>query len=207
MWRWWCLAQPPILLKGRSIRPLLLVMAYRHSQENNWLITRRMALRPPRLSDARAIFEAWGSDPVVTQYLTWTPARSVVDTEIFLRDALSRTAAGEEHSWLMTPLNGPGAMGMISAWQDGPQAELGFVLARRWWNGGYMTEALRAVLDWCEAREDIQQVWAVCDIDNLASALVLEKVGMSSQGLVERWAVHPNVSRERRDCLAFARIF
>lgn len=171
------------------------------------LLTARMLLRPPRLSDAREIFETWGNDPVVTRYLTWTASRSVVDTEVFLRGAISRMASGEEHSWLMTPRGAPGAMGMISAWQENQQAELGFVLARAYWNRGLMTEALGAVIDWCAAREDIQQVWAVCDIDNLASAYVLEKAGLSPQGVVERWSVHPNLSPQPRDCLAFARIF
>lgn len=174
---------------------------------DNVLVTPRMLLRRPRLADSRAIFESWGNDPLVTRYLTWTPSRSVVDTEVFLRAAIRRMALGQEHSWLITPRDGLDAMGMISAWQENQQVELGFVLARPYWTRGYMTEALAAVIDWCEAREDIQQVWAVCDIDNLASAYVLEKAGMSSQGLVERWSVHPNLSRQPRDCLAFARIF
>lgn len=175
--------------------------------EDDALVTPRMLLRPPRLADARSIFESWGNDPLVTRYLTWAPSRSVVDTEVFLRGAIRRMALGEEHSWLMTPRDGLAAMGMVSAWQENQQVELGFVLARPYWNRGYMTEALEAVIDWCDAREDIQQVWAVCDIDNLASAYVLEKAGMSPQGLVERWSVHPNLSRQPRDCLAFARIF
>ncbi len=177
------------------------------NQTESILLTPRMRLRPPRLADARAIFETWGNDPVVTRYLTWVPSRSVVDTEVFLRGAINRMILGEEHSWLMTPREGPGTMGMISAWRENQQAELGFVLARSYWNRGYMTEALQAVIAWCDAREDIQQVWAVCDIDNLASAYVLEKAGLSPQGLVERWSVHPNLSRQPRDCLAFARIF
>lgn len=210
---WWRPAQQPILLKPGAYGPLRMVMPEKAPNKaisgpvQEVLSTPRMLLRPPRLSDARAIFETWGNDPVVTRYLTWAPSRSVVDTEVFLRGAIERMASGEEHSWLMTPRKGPGAMGMVSVWQENQQAELGFVLARPYWNRGYMTEALETVINWCDAREDIQQVWAVCDIDNLASAYVLEKAGLSPQGLVEGWSVHPNLSRQPRDCLAFARIF
>ena len=41
-----------------------------------------------------------------------------------------------------------------------------------------MTEALKGIVDWGLKRKDIYRVWAVCDVDNLASARVMEKAGM-----------------------------
>jgi RimJ/RimL family protein N-acetyltransferase len=82
--------------------------------------------------------------------------------------------------------------------------ELGFVLARRYWDQGYMTEAMKAVMDWALRRGDVYRVWAVCDIDNLASARVMEKAGMQREGVLKRWSVHPNISAEPRDSYCYA---
>ena len=85
-------------------------------------------------------------------------------------------------------------------------ANLGYVLARHYWNQGLMTEALQPLVDWAIVQPEIYRVWAVCDIDNLASARVLEKVGMTCEGILHRWLIHPNVSNEPRDCLCYGKV-
>jgi RimJ/RimL family protein N-acetyltransferase len=50
----------------------------------------------------------------------------------------------------------------------------------------------------------VYRVWAACDIDNIASARLLESVGMQLEGTLRRWLVHPNVSDSPRDCLCYA---
>ncbi len=81
---------------------------------------------------------------------------------------------------------------------------LGYALARRWWRHGFMTEALTPVVQWAVAQPSIYRVWATCDVDNLASARVLERVGMMREGVLRRWLVHPNVSDAPRDCLCYS---
>jgi RimJ/RimL family protein N-acetyltransferase len=78
------------------------------------------------------------------------------------------------------------------------------VLARTFWNQGYMTEALKGIVDWGLKRKDIYCVWAVCDVDNLASARVMEKAGMQREGILRRWSVHPNLNDKPRDSSCFA---
>ncbi len=67
-----------------------------------------------------------------------------------------------------------------------------------------MTEAVKAIVDWVLKQESIHRVWAFCDVENLASARVLEKVGMQREGVLRRWMIHPNVSDEPRDCYCYA---
>jgi RimJ/RimL family protein N-acetyltransferase len=69
-----------------------------------------------------------------------------------------------------------------------------------------MTEVVRAVNDWALAQPEVHRVWAVCDVDNLASARVMEKAGMAREGKLRRWAVHPNLSTEPRDFWCYARV-
>jgi len=69
-----------------------------------------------------------------------------------------------------------------------------------------MTEALAEVARWALNREDIWRIGDVCDVENLASARVMEKAGMTPDGLLRRWTMHPNVSDEPRDCFSFAKV-
>jgi hypothetical protein len=50
----------------------------------------------------------------------------------------------------------------------------------------------------------IFRVWALCDVDNLASARVMEKVGMQREGILRRWILHPNLSDEPRDVYCYS---
>jgi RimJ/RimL family protein N-acetyltransferase len=69
-----------------------------------------------------------------------------------------------------------------------------------------MTEAVRAVADWWLEQPAIYRVWAVCDVENRASARVLERAGFELEGTLRRWMIHPNVSDEPRDALCWARV-
>ena len=69
-----------------------------------------------------------------------------------------------------------------------------------------MTEAVCAVADWALAQADIHRVWAVCDIENRASARVLEKAGMTREGVLRGWSLHPNAGGTPRDCWCYARV-
>jgi RimJ/RimL family protein N-acetyltransferase len=69
-----------------------------------------------------------------------------------------------------------------------------------------MTEAARALVSETLARPAIWRVWAVCDVDNTASARVLEKAGLEREGTLRRYIVHPAVSPEPRDVHLYARV-
>ena len=68
-----------------------------------------------------------------------------------------------------------------------------------------MSEALGAVMEWAFAQPAIFRVWAVCDVDNEASAGLLERNGFHQEGILRKWSVHPNVSDVPRDCYCYAK--
>jgi RimJ/RimL family protein N-acetyltransferase len=93
---------------------------------------------------------------------------------------------------------------MIESRVKGFSMDIGYVLARAYWGRGYVPEAARSVVDWGLSQDGIFRVWALCDVDNLASARVLEKIGMSREGTLRRWMLHPNLSDEPRDAYCFS---
>ena len=94
---------------------------------------------------------------------------------------------------------------MISARMHDYKAEIGYVLARRLWGKGYVTDAVTAVSDWLLSQPSLFRVWAVCDTENPGSARVLEKSGFDREGTLRRWIVHPNQSGEPRDCFMYCK--
>jgi [ribosomal protein S5]-alanine N-acetyltransferase len=168
--------------------------------------TPRLVLRRPRLSDAVAMFEEYAADPEVTRYLTWRPHRSAADVRAFLELRLRIEAPGDESSWMITRVGEDRAIGAIGCSVEGHAVTLGYVLGRRHWNLGYMTEAVRAVVEWWFNLPRIYRVWAVCDVENVASRRVMEKAGMQQEGLLRRWSLHPNLSEVPRDCFVYSRI-
>lgn len=166
--------------------------------------TPRLRLRAPTLGDAPAIFTGYAQDPAVTRYVSWRTHTSADDARAFLRHCAEADAAGSEVTWVIEL--GGALAGMIGLRLGPHRAELGYVLARPHWGRGLATEAARAVTDWALARPGCFRVWAVCDVDNRASARVLEKAGMEREGRLRRWIVAPNIGDEPRDVWCYARV-
>ncbi len=60
------------------------------------------------------------------------------------------------------------------------------------------------MIDWCLSQQAIYRVWAICDVDNPASARVMAKAGMEYEGVLKKFCVHPNISPIPRDVLCYA---
>jgi RimJ/RimL family protein N-acetyltransferase len=76
-----------------------------------------------------------------------------------------------------------GHCGLIPLELHGPEIELGYRLGRRWWGRGFATEAagaaLRAGLDVL----GLDRILAVTHPQNVGSRRVMEKLGMTYQGM------------------------
>ena len=166
--------------------------------------TERLVLRMPVAADAEAIDRNYARDPEITRYLTWRPNTSVEQAQEFVAASLIAWQGEKRFPYAITLKGEDQAIGMIELRLAVFQAELGYVIGRAWWGKGYMTEAARALVDWSLARPEIYRVWAVCDVDNLASRRVMEKAGMQREGLLRRAIIHPNVGPEPRDCYIYA---
>lgn len=170
------------------------------------ITTVRLRLRPARLDDAEPICTLWSDDPEVTRYLGWRPYRDVGLARAFLTEAREGWAQGNRPLWGIELREERLLIGQIGAYVEGSRVMLGYVLARAYWGRGYMTEAVKGVIGPALADPLIWRVWAVCDVENVASARVMEKAGMQFEGRLRRWMVHPNVSDRPRDVFAYAKV-
>ncbi len=169
--------------------------------------TQRLVLRKPRMDDAASIFAGWARDAEVTLYLTWRPHALISHTEHFLAMSIDAWTDDDRAVYVITTRETDVPIGLIEArFESTFAASVGYALRRSEWNRGYMTEACRAVVDRLFALPEIWRVWAYCDIENRASARVLEASGMQHEGISRRAILHPNRSETPRDVHLYARV-
>lgn len=170
------------------------------------LHTERLVLREPRIADAQAIFETYAQDNEVSRYLVWRPSASVKETEDFIAGCVRDFGIGWRRAYVLALCGSTERpIGMLDARLSSHRVELGYVLARSHWGRGLMPEAVRAVVSAALALSAVFRAQAVCDVENRASARVLEKCGFVLEGRLERYIVHVNVSAEPRACFLYAR--
>ena len=169
------------------------------------LETARLALRRPTIEDAEAAFESYASDAKITRYLTWTAHSNPAQTREYFQQAIDAWDLRMGHRmWLIQRKADSVLLGTIGCTVYLHRVEIGFALGSAFWGQGYMAEALKRV---CEAAfEDgrITRVQALCDEENTQSSRVMQKVGMSYEGLLRQYGSHPNRSALPRDCVMYA---
>ncbi|MCA9619154.1 MAG: GNAT family N-acetyltransferase [Myxococcales bacterium] len=167
--------------------------------------TARLVARAASADDAEATHAAWASLPECTRWLSFPTATSVDESRAFL-EMVERAWAGEEGhlSWLLYADDV--LIGGIGADVDGPTVTVGYVITPEHWGRGYATEALRELCAISLAEPDLYRVEATCDVENIRSARVLEKVGMQREGHLRRHTIFPNVSKAPRDVWLYAKV-
>ncbi|MFA5057960.1 MAG: GNAT family N-acetyltransferase [Opitutaceae bacterium] len=170
--------------------------------------TERLVARRPRVEDAEAVFAAYAADPAVTRYLSWRHYPEIEPLREFLRSAVRtwETGEGGHYPWLLSLRGADTPIGSVGVGFGPHGAMLGYVLGRAHWGRGLMTEAVRYVTAWALAQPPLYRVWAFCDAENPASARVMEKAGLTREGLLRRWHVCPTIGPEPRDCLIYAKV-
>jgi len=168
--------------------------------------TERLTLKPPSLNDAESIFHSYAQDVEVTRYLVWKPHNDAQETRCFLSDCIAVWESGSRFPWVIRLKENDELIGMVEIRIHEFKADVGYVLSRPFWGRGLATEALRPIVRWALAQESIYRVWALCDVENGASARVLEKVGMQREGILRQNIMHPNISSKPRDSYCFGAI-
>lgn len=166
--------------------------------------TLRLFLRIPTLDDAEIIFQKYAQDTEVTKFLSWRPHKNIDTTREFSRHCTQCWKDESAFPWTIIRKNDNVLLGMIEIRIDRFRADFGYVLAKEYWGNGYATESTKSVTQWAIEQESIYRVWAVCDVDNLASKRVMEKAGMQKEGILRRFIIHPGISSEPRDCYCYS---
>jgi ribosomal-protein-alanine N-acetyltransferase len=147
--------------------------------------TERLVLREFEESDWPAVL-AYQSDP---RYLRFYPPsdRSPADVRAFVSQQLVRRDERPRMAFQLVIVHQAddrliGNCGLRRQAGKTGQADLGYEVDPRFWGRGYATEAARALLAFGFDRLGLHRVWSRCIAENVASARVLEKLGMRLEG-------------------------
>jgi RimJ/RimL family protein N-acetyltransferase len=133
----------------------------------------------------------YASDPETVRYAGWGP-NSKEDTENFMKRVIASQKEEPRMNFeLAVTLKEENTLiggGRISA-SDARHREgfIGYVLNRGFWGQGYATELAQALLAYGFDKLGLHRIYATCDIDNMGSAHVLEKIGMRREGVLREY--------------------
>lgn len=152
------------------------------------LLTPRLTLRPVRMSDAADLYE-YSRDPEVARHVLWDAHRSIHQTRAYIRYLLRqyRNAAPSTFAIALRDTGKVvGTIGFMWVQPENRSAEVGYSLSRAFWNQGYMSEALRAVVDFGFAQLGLNRIEAQHECDNPASGHVMQHAGMRHEGTLRQ---------------------
>jgi len=148
------------------------------------LNTPRLTLRPMTMRDAQDIFD-YSCDKEVARHVLWDAHRSVADSRAYLRYILRQYREGMPSSYgIVLKETGRliGTIGFMWYHHENSTVEVGYSLARAYWNQGIMTEALHAFIGMAFTHLNLHRMEAQHETSNPSSGRVMEKCGMRKEG-------------------------
>lgn len=141
------------------------------------LETRRLILRPFELDDANDIYYGWACDSEVTKYLTWNPHKNIDDTKLVLSKWIEQYEKVERINFAITLKDDNQLIGAIDVvGYIGGVPVIGYVLSKKHWNKGYMSEACKKVIEYLFSLGH-KKIIIDAQVENIASNNVIKKCG------------------------------
>lgn len=144
------------------------------------LETQRLILRPFKIEDAEAMFFGWASDPEVTKFLTWNTHKNIEETKSIINQWVKEYEKPERLNFAIVLKNqnkvigGIDVVGYLNGINGTPV--IGYNLARKYWNKGYMTEACQGLIDYLFSK-GYSEVRIDAMSENIGSIRVIQKCG------------------------------
>lgn len=159
------------------------------------LETKRLALRAPRLEDAKTVARLANDRRIAENTARIPHPYKLADAQSFIGGA---NKAGGEAVFLIT-LRDKTVIGACGITTPEQPPELGLWLGVPYWGKGYGTEALHAVIDYAFTDLGHDALQAGARVTNPASRRVLEKCGFqwTGVGLYRIRAIHSSAPIDR----------
>lgn len=151
-------------------------------------------LRQVELSDVDDFME-WLTDEKVSKFCSWDtyPSREAA-MEYLIEQVIP-------HPWYRAICIKDKPVGSISIspfhGNNSCRAELGYVLASKYWGKGIVTKAVKmAALNIFVEWPNLERLEALVDVDNIGSQKVMEKSGFIKEGVLRKFWIHKGKSKD-----------
>ncbi len=159
-------------------------MKYHGTEE---IETDRLILRKFVTGDLEQSFHNWASDEKASKYFAFYPHNEKIVTESLIKQWINAYEKDDTYIWAISTKENDEVIGHINAdstYKDLEICEIAYMLGSKWWNKGYATEALNAILHYLFYGENYYLIEAKYNSSNIASGRLLEKVGMKQDGIL-----------------------
>ena len=146
------------------------------------LETERLELRPMVEDDARHFARLFADD---WEAIKQTGRMPYPPTQRALRAWIAQHMGPGGHGFTIARRSDRAVLGAAGFGGDDEEAELGYALGRAYWNRGFATEAVRALIGYARAL-GLRRLDAYSFLDNPASARVLQKAGFEELEIAVR---------------------
>jgi len=160
-----------------------------HHRGTRQLDTERLRLTTLTVKNAEEMHNGWARDEDATKYLSWPAHKTVEVTRMVLGDWEKKYLLANYYNWGIFLKGSRKLIGTVSL--DGineykQTCEIGYVIAKEYWNKGYATEAVRRIIDFGFGEVGFRQIFGFHQLRNFNSGKVLEKAGMRRDGCLPR---------------------
>ncbi len=170
------------------------------------LDTNRLILRRFKIEDANDMYNNWASNPNVSKYVTWSPHKDVNDTKKLLEEWIKNYDEIDTYKWVVEIKDTKEIMGSIDVvskkFLEFGVCEIGYCYGEKYWNKGYATECLEAVMKYLFDECDAYVICAEHLSENPASGRVMIKSGLKYEGTLRSRYVDPDGIRN--DLLSYS---
>lgn len=163
------------------------------------LITNRLILRKINSTDYKKAFKNWCCDKEVARYVMWNPHKDENITKELYDKWILDYNNHFTFRWVVEIKETKELIGMIDVVNfsvNNKRAEIGYCYGSKFWNKGYATEALKAVIMYLINSINVELVTAGFEVSNPASGRVMEKAGMKCVGYLPKWVINKDGKRE-----------
>ena len=147
--------------------------------------TERLVLRKLKVSDYADMYE-YSKMKEVTKYLLWKEHPDIRYTRDYIAFIQSQYRAGNFYDWALIDRQSNkmiGTCGFARLDFENNSAEIGYVINPKFWGSGYATEAVKRVIEFGFENMNLHRIEARYIIGNEVSRRVMEKCGMTFEGI------------------------
>ena len=147
--------------------------------------TERLLLRDIRMEDIQEYYERLYGDGDVCRYLLFDPHQDIGESLQSIQEILEKYEEGNFYRWGITEKGDDSLIGVIGLVRIDEQANtcsFAYLLGCDYWNRGYGTEALQAVIRFAFEELEMERIVADHMVANPASVAVMRKAGMTHIG-------------------------
>ena len=130
----------------------------------------KVILREFELSDAKELYENWGTDEEVSKYMLWKNYKSIDDALNSINYYIECYTKGDPFKQYAIEYAG----------------EIAYCLSRRYWRKGIMSEAINLLVEYYFKNYELVRIEAEAIEPNIASRKLLEKCGFKLEGILRK---------------------